>query len=97
MIRHIVMFRLKGTPEEKLLKAESFRDALLALPASIECLRKMDVGINCNPMEKWDIVLTAEVDNMADLERYASHPLHIEAAAIIKDVKEDRACVDFEF
>ena len=95
MIKHIVMFRLKGTPEERLEAASRFRDALVALPAGIPCLRSMEVGLNCNPSEDWDIVLTALVDNMADLEAYASHPLHLEAAAIIKDCKDARACVDY--
>ena len=97
MIKHIVTFKLKGTPEERLDAASKFRDALMALPEKIDCLRSMEVGINCNPAEKWDIVLTAVVDNMEDLDKYATHPLHIAAASIIKDCKDDRACVDYEF
>lgn len=76
--------------------AEAFRDALVALPEKIECLRSMEVGINCNPAEDWDLVLTAVVDNMEDLATYANHPLHLAAAAIIKDCKDGRACVDYE-
>ena len=96
MIKHIVTFKLKGTPEERLQAAQNFKDALMALPSKIDCLRSMEVGINCNPDEKWDVVLTAVVDNMADLSRYANHPLHIAAAGIIKNCKEERACVDYE-
>lgn len=96
MIKHIVAFKLKGSPEERLQAAEKFRDALMALPGKIECLRNMEVGINSNPAEHWDIVLTALVDNMADLDKYANHPLHLAAASIIKACKEERACVDYE-
>ena len=95
MIKHIVTFKLKGTPEERRDAACRFRDALMALPEKIECLRSMEVGVNCNPDEIWDIVLTAEVENMEDLREYANHPLHLAAAAIIKDCKEERACVDY--
>lgn len=95
MIKHIVAFRLKGPDEERRAKAESFKRALMALPGEIDCLRSMEVGINCNPEEKWDIVLIALVDNLEDLEKYAHHPLHLQAASIIKDCKEDRACVDY--
>ena len=95
MIKHIVTFKLKGSPEERLAAASAFKNALMELPAKIDCLRSMEVGINCNPDEKWDIALTATVDNFDDLKSYFNHPLHLEAASIIKDCKEERACVDY--
>lgn len=95
MIKHIVSFKLKGTESEKLSKAQEFKEALEALPGKIESLKSIEVGINCNPAETWDVVLTALVDDMEGLEHYANHPLHLAAAAIIKDCKEDRACVDY--
>lgn len=96
MIRHIVTFKLKGSDELRREKATQFRDALMALPGKIEQLRRMEVGINMNPAETWDIVLTADVDDMEGLAAYANHPLHLAAASIIKDCKEERACVDYE-
>ncbi len=96
MVKHIVTFKLKGTPEERRAAAEAFRDALMALPGQIDCLRSMEVGINANPAEEWDVALTATVDTMADVERYAKHPAHVAAAAIIAPLKDSRACVDYE-
>lgn len=95
MIKHIVTFKLKGTPEERLEASKKFKEALMDLPAQIDCLKTMEVGINENPDEKWDLVLTATVNNWDDLATYSNHPLHVAAAAIIKDLKEDRACVDY--
>ena len=95
MIKHIVTFKLKGTSEQRREASEKFRDALLALPAQIPVLRAMEVGINENPAESWDVVLTATVDTMEDVAVYANHPAHIAAAAIIAPFKEERACVDF--
>ncbi|MCH5217068.1 MAG: Dabb family protein [Muribaculaceae bacterium] len=95
MIKHIVTFKLKGPVELRKDKASQFRDALLALPGRIDCLRSMEVGLNVNPAEDWDLVLTAVVDNWEDLDTYSSHPLHLAAASIIKDCKESRACVDY--
>ena len=60
MVKHIVMFRLKGTPEERLRVASEFKKALEALPAQIDCLQSIEVGLNQNPAEEWDVVLTAE-------------------------------------
>lgn len=95
MVKHIVTFRLKGTDEERRKAAEAFRDALMALPEKIEVLRSMEVGINENPAESWDVVLTATVDTLADVDVYAKHPAHVAAAAIIAPLKDARACVDY--
>ncbi|MDE6099294.1 MAG: Dabb family protein [Muribaculaceae bacterium] len=97
MVKHIVTFRLQGTPEERLEVARRFREALLALPGQIEVLKSIEVGINQNPAEQWDVVLTAVVPTMADVEVYARHPAHVAAAGLLAGHKADRACVDYEF
>lgn len=96
MVKHIVCFKLTGTAEERLAVAESFKAALEALPAVIEPLQSIEVGINQNPAETWDIVLTAIVPTMADVEVYARHPAHVAAAGLLAGHKADRACVDYE-
>ncbi|MDE6310468.1 MAG: Dabb family protein [Muribaculaceae bacterium] len=96
MVKHIVTFKLTGTPEERLEVSRRFKEALEALPAQIDVLRAIEVGINSNPSESWDVVLTATVDTMADVERYAKHPAHVAAAALLGANKEARACVDYE-
>lgn len=95
MVKHIVTFKLKGEPEGRLEVARKFKAALDALPEQIDVLRSIEVGINENPAESWDLVLTAVVDKMEDVEVYAKHPAHVAAAAIIADHKENRACVDY--
>lgn len=97
MVKHIVTFKLKGTDAERQNAALKFKDALLSLPERIEVLKSIEVGINQNPSESWDVVLTAIVPSMNDVEVYAKHPAHVAAAAIIADCKEARACVDYEF
>lgn len=95
MVRHIVSFKLRGTDEERREVCRNFASALRALPDQIECLRSMEVGINENPAEEWDLVLTATVDSMEDVDRYARHPAHLAAAAIVAPLREARACVDY--
>lgn len=97
MVKHIVTFKLSGTPEQRRKVAENFRDALLALPEQIDVLQSMEVGINENPAEDWDVVLTAIVPNMADVDIYAKHPAHVAAAGLLAGHKDSRACVDYEF
>lgn len=95
MVKHIVTFKLKGSGEERLNAAEAFRDALLKLPTQIEVLQAIEVGINANPSEHWDVVLTATLPDMESVEVYAKHPAHVAAASIIAHRKADRACVDY--
>lgn len=97
MVKHIVTFKFKGSDADRLKVANEFKTALLALPEQIDVLRSMEVGINENPAETWDLTLIAVVDKMEDVEVYAKHPAHVAAAAIIKDVKDSRACVDYKF
>ena len=96
MVKHIVSYKLTGTPEERKEVALKFKAALEALPEQIEVLRSMEVGINENPNETWDVVLTAVVDTMADVEVYAKHPAHVAAASLLAGHKDSRACVDYE-
>ena len=96
MVKHIVMFKLKGSGEERRRVASAFRDALLQLPGQIPVLRSIEVGLNDNPAESWDVVLTAVVDKMTDVEVYAKHPAHVATASLLGANKELRACVDYE-
>lgn len=96
MVKHIVTFKLTGTAEERLAVANQFKEALLALPEKIEVLRSIEVGVNENPTEDWDVVLTAVVDTMEDVSVYAKHPAHVAAAGLLAGHKEARACVDYE-
>ena len=92
MVKHIVSFKLNGSEQERRAAAKAFRAALLG---KIDVLQSMEVGINENPAETWDVVLTATVATLADVDVYARHPAHVAAAAIIAPLKSDRACVDY--
>ena len=95
MVKHIVTFKLTGTADERRQVAEQFKEALLKLPQTIDVLESIEVGINENPAESWDVVLTAIVPTMADVEVYAKHPAHVAAAGLLAGHKEMRACADY--
>ncbi len=97
MVKHIVTFQLQGTPEERREIAGKFAEALMALPAQIDVLESMEVGLNENPAEDWDVVLTAIVPTMADVATYANHPAHVAAAGLLAGHKKARTCVDYLF
>ncbi len=99
MVKHIVLFKLKetGNLQEKIGVMQQFKDAIESLPKTISIIRKIEVGININSNEAWDLALYSEFDSLDDVKLYAAHPDHIAAASIIADYKENRSCVDYEY
>jgi plasmid stabilization system protein ParE len=94
------MFKLKefDTPEAKEAKMQEIKVALEALIDKIDVLRMIRLDFNVNQAETWDIILTTELDSLADVNTYANHPEHVAVAKnIIGPVKADRACVDYEY
>ena len=99
MVKHIVLFKLKEElpATEKQAVMNQFKEAIEALPAKISVIRKIEVGLNVNPAEVWDIALYSEFDSLEDVKTYAVHPDHVAAGKLLADVKLNRACVDYEF
>lgn len=99
MIKHIVLFKLKETltASQKREIGESFKAAIEALPAKISIIRHIEVGLNINEAESFDVALYSEFDTLDDVKNYSVHPDHVAAAAIIKAHAAARSCVDYEF
>lgn len=99
MIKHIVMFQLKefNSPEAKEAKLHEIKAGLEGLMGKVPTLLSMEVAINCNPKEKYDIVLISEFETLEALEAYAIHPDHVAVGGIIRECMQGRACVDYEF
>ncbi|MBD5356465.1 MAG: Dabb family protein [Bacteroides sp.] len=95
MVKHIVTFKFKGDEQQRKEVAQKFAEALLQLPEQIEQLISIEVGINENPKETWDLVLTATAASLEDVAIYSAHPAHVAAVQIIAPYKEERACVDY--
>lgn len=98
MTQHIVMFRFREDVPDTLRRTarESFKAGIEALPATISCIRKIHVGFNINPAEKWDICLLATLDNLDDVRTYSAHPAHKAVASALMQYIAERACVDFD-
>ncbi|MBE6288375.1 MAG: Dabb family protein [Mediterranea massiliensis] len=98
MVKHIVLFKLKDelSVEVKLEAMNKFKQAIEALPAVIPFIRRIEVGLNINPEEAWEIALYSEFDSLDDVKAYAVHPQHVAAARLLAEVKENRSCVDYE-
>ena len=97
MVKHIVLFKLKESlsAAEKADIMHRFKAAIEALPATIPYIRDIHVGLYEYPAETWDISLDSCFDTLDDVKAYSIHPAHVAAAGILKEAKENRACVDY--
>lgn len=98
MVKHIVLFRLNDTlsQAEKDRIAGDFKAAIEKLPGVIPFIRKVEVGFNINPDEKFDIALYSEFDSLEDVKAYSVHPAHVAAAGILKGNVAERSCADYK-
>lgn len=99
MVKHVVMFKFKPEveAENRCRYAIEFKRGIEQLPAVIDCIRMVRVGVNMNENEKWDICLESEFDSLDDVKTYSVHPSHKAVAMALMAHIAERACVDFEF
>ncbi|HVJ35329.1 MAG TPA: Dabb family protein [Terriglobia bacterium] len=94
MIRHIVMWRLKDTPN-KAANAVRIKQLLESLRDRIPGLVKIEVGIDTGGEEtSADVVLLSEFTDAAALETYQRHPLHMQMKPEIGKMTAERRVVD---
>lgn len=100
MIKHIVMFKLKeanGRSEyENALEAKERFNAVIA---GVPQLKAGEAVINSDkvPQDNYTISLICDFDSIDDLNAYQVHPVHKEFGAFIAEIKEARACIDYEY
>ena len=81
MVKHIVLFKLRNDIPEETRRAAALR---------------FKEAIEAHPDETWTIALYGEFDTLADVRAYATHPDHVAAGKLLAEVRESRACVDYE-
>lgn len=98
MIKHVVMWRLRGTSaEERREQAEIVRAALEGLRGNVPGMSSLEVGIGAGGDEQLaDVVLISTHDDWAALKAYQVHPAHLDAARIIGAARIERRVLDFE-
>jgi hypothetical protein len=98
MIRHVVMWRLRGpSPEEKKHQASRVRRALEGLVGVVPGMSALEVGVAGAGQEHGaDVVLISTHDGWEALAAYQKHPAHLEVARLIAEFKTERRVLDFE-
>jgi hypothetical protein len=98
MIKHIVMFKLKESAEDrdKAANIMALKAKLEALTAQIGEIKLFEVGINSlEASVAYDLVLVSEFESKEALYSYQKHPEHLKVAEFVGKVALSRIVVDY--
>jgi quinol monooxygenase YgiN len=97
MIRHIVMWNLRGdTAEEKRANIERLRASFHSLRGRIPGLLQLEIGVDHSGVDyACDVVLLSEFESQAALDAYAIHPEHLRVKQELGDMRIARHQVDY--
>ncbi|WP_324291737.1 Dabb family protein [Cupriavidus sp. D39] len=97
MIKHIVMWNLRGTtPDEKADSVRRVRAAFDGLQALIPGLTALEIGVDVSGIDyACDVVLYSEFESREALDSYAIHPEHLRVKRELADLRITRYQVDY--
>jgi hypothetical protein len=97
MIRHIVMWRLRGDTAEAQLSARKFvKESFESLRGRIPGLLTLEIGFDSSGVDyACDVVLFSEFDSQSALDAYANHPEHLKVRTLLGDLRIARHQVDY--
>jgi hypothetical protein len=98
MIRHIVMWDVKGdTAEEKQRNVERLQQCFHGLRGCIPGLLYLEIGVDVSKIDyARDVVLYSEFESWEALAAYAAHPEHLRVRDELAGVRIARHQVDYE-
>lgn len=97
MIRHLVSWQFANgiSQEEKKANAVKIKKELEGLKNKIEGVQELRVRIELLGSSTADLLLDSCFTDLEALTRYQNHPEHLEIAGFIREVTQNRTCVDF--
>jgi len=87
------------TPRAKVERMAEVKARLSALPEEISEIDTLEVYFNSPsaPPDNYDVLLISTFRSWADLDAYQKHPAHVLVAEYIRNVRQSRAVVDYEY
>ncbi|HKW82873.1 MAG TPA: Dabb family protein [Burkholderiaceae bacterium] len=98
MIRHIVMWNVRGSDtDERLRNIELVRAAFERLRGRVPGLRHLEIGVDASRVDyACDVVLYSEFESWEALRAYAEHPEHLRVRDELMGIRIARHQVDYE-
>ena len=97
MIRHLVMWRVRGDdPREKAANIAMLKRSFESLRGVVPGLVTLEVGVDSSGVDHaCDVVLFSEFVSQDALDAYASHPEHLRVKRELGDLRIARHQVDY--
>ena len=97
MIRHVVMWKLRGdSPAERDAARRLVKTSVEAMRGEIPGMLSIELGLDMSDVEyACDAVLVADFASQSALEGYATHPAHLRMKAALGDIRIARYQVDY--
>jgi len=100
MIRHIIMFKFQEVKDddERLEKAERMRTSFGPLRNVINVVESYEVVFNQKKTDfSYDVAIISDFISWENLETYIKHPEHQQAILACKDIKKEKAVIDYQY
>lgn len=96
MLKHIVMWKLKDSPD-RAAKAIEMKRRLDECANIVPGIHTFEVSLAQPGLEAtYDVVLYSEFTDKAALDAYAAHPTHEAVKPFIGSIRLERHCMDYE-
>ena len=101
MIHHVVLFRLKASADRTAADiAKEAAERAAALRTLVPGAEGLEVRLNSPDADSLNshLLLHGEFPDFAALERYATHPAHLEFVGFIRQylAENGRSCIDYQ-
>jgi hypothetical protein len=94
MITHVILAKLKDRSVQNI---QSTHALMSSLNGKIPSLRHLEVGIDLTRSERsYDLALIAKFDDLAGLDAYQTHPIHVPISARVRELAASIVAVDYE-
>ena len=97
MTKHVIIWKLKDTVENREETLRSIKNALEGLVGKIDGLEKMCILIDKLPSSSGDLMMDSLFSDNEALKNYQKNPLHLEVAnGLVRPNVDVRLSFDFE-
>lgn len=97
MVKHMIIWKMKEELADKQAVAQEIKIALEGLVGKIDGLRSMSILTECYSCSAGDVMMDSAFEDLAALEAYQKHPLHVEIAnGLVRSAMCQRLSFDYE-
>ena len=97
MVKHMIIWKMRESVENKAAVAAEIKAALEGLVGKIEGLREMKILTDRYDCSAGDVMMDSTFADFAALAAYQKHPLHVAIAdGLVRPAMEQRLSFDYD-